>query len=172
MPVITVRIYPDLQSFHQGINFPDAPAEVLATAFGKDDFRMVSPNATGVDSSMLMKGVTHEYTHCVHLNIDYAPNNPRWLWEGVAMYESDWFFDPAEVYKMSNNTFPTFDSLGNGLEYMLGFVIIEAIKDQWGFNTIINLIKKRGDVQAVLKINQQAFEKIIYDRVREKYMSQ
>lgn len=170
MPATTVRIYPDLQSFHRGINFPDAPAEILATAFGKDDFRMVSPNVAGVDSAMLMKGVTHEFTHCVHLNIDYSPNNPRWLWEGVAMYEADWSFDPGEVYTMTNNKFPSLDSLGNGLEYMLGFVIIEAIKDQWGFDTVIELIKKRGDIQAVLKIDRQAFEKIIYDRIYEKYI--
>jgi hypothetical protein len=170
IPATTVRIYPDLQSFHRGINFPNAPAEILATAFGRDDIRMASPNATGVDSATLMKGVTHEFTHCVHLNIDYAPNNPRWLWEGVAMYEADWTFDPGEVYTMTNNKFPSLDSLGNGLEYMLGFVIIEAIIDQWGFDTVIELIKKRGDIQAVLKTDQQAFEKIIYDRIYEKYI--
>lgn len=102
--------------------------------------------------------------------MDYAPNNPRWLWEGVAMYEADWSFEAGEVYTMTNNKFPSLDSLGNGLEYMLGFVIIEAIKDQWEFDTVIGLIKKRGDVQAVLKIDQQTFEKIIYDRIYEKYI--
>jgi hypothetical protein len=53
---------------------------------------------------------------------------------------------------------------------MLGFVIIEAIKDQWGFDTVIELIKKRGDIQTALKTDQQAFEKIIYDRIYEKYI--
>jgi len=86
------------------------------------------------------------------------------------MYESDWFFDPAEVYRMNNNKFPSLDSLGNGMEYMLGFAIIEAIKEQWGFDTVVNLIRKRSNVQAVLKIGQQAFEKIIYDRIRKKYI--
>jgi len=170
LPVTTARIYPDITSFHQAINFPNAPAEVLATAFGKDDFRMVSPNTVGVDSVMLMNGVTHEFTHCVHLNIDYSPNNPRWLWEGVAMFESGWFFDPKEIDIIKNKNFPSLSALGNGMEYMLGYVIIEAIKDIWGFDTVISLIKKRGDVQAVLKLSADKFEEKIFEHIYKKYV--
>lgn len=170
LPVTHVRIYPDRAAFHQGINFPNAPAEVLATAFGKDDFRMVSPNAADIDSVMLMKGVTHEFTHCVHLNIDYSPNNPRWLWEGVAMYEASWFFEPAEFDFIKKKEFPPLASLGNGMEYMLGYVIIEAIKEIWGFDTVIGLIRKRGDVRAVLQIDQKLFEEKIYDHIYKKYV--
>jgi hypothetical protein len=170
IPVTVVRIYPDQASFHQGINFPNAPAEVLATAFGKNDFRMVSPNASNVDSGMLMKGVTHEFTHCVHLNIDYSPNNPRWLWEGVAMFESGWFFDPAEIDIIKNKNFPRLSALNNGMEYMLGYVIIEAISTIWGFDTVIGLIKKRGDVQAVLKLNQAQFEEKIFEAIYKRYI--
>jgi len=170
LPVTTVRIYPDIAGFHQAINFPNAPAEVLATAFGKDDFRMVSPNTAGVDSVMLMNGVTHEFTHCVHLNIDYSPNNPRWLWEGVAMYESGWFFDPKEIDIIKNKKIPSLSALGNGIEYMLGYVVIEAIKDIWGFDTVISLIKNRGDVQAVLKLSANKFEEKIFEHIYKKYV--
>jgi hypothetical protein len=168
--VVTVRIYPDIKSFHQGINFPNAPEMVLATAFGKDDIRMVSPDATGADSSMLMQGLTHEFTHCVHLNIDYAPNNPRWLWEGLAMFESGWFFHPKEIDIIKNKNFPQLATLGNGMEYMLGYVIIEAIKDIWGFDTVIELVKKRGNVQAVLKLNEKEFEEKIFQHIYNKYL--
>ena len=170
IPVTTVRIYPDLKSFQQGINFPGAPSSVLATAFGKSDFRMVSPNVPGLDSLMLMNGVTHEFTHCVHLNIDYSPNNPRWLWEGVAMYEADWFFDPKEIEEVKNKQYPKLATLNNGMEYMLGYVIIEAIRDIWGFDAVINLIKHRGDAQTVLKINEAQFEKEIFDHIYKKYI--
>lgn len=170
IPVTTVRIYPDLASFHQGINFPNAPENILATAFGKSDFRMVSPTVKGLDSLMLINGVTHEFTHCVHLNIDYSPNNPRWLWEGVAMFESGWFFDPAEIDIIRNKNFPPFAALNNGMEYMLGYVIIEAIKDIWGFDMVIRLIKKRGDVQAVLQLKQDKFEEKIFDHIYQKYI--
>jgi hypothetical protein len=170
IPTTTVRIYPDLISFHQGINFPNAPENVLATAFGKSDFRMVSPNSKGLDSLMLMNGVTHEFTHCVHLNVDYSPNNPRWLWEGVAMFEADWFFDPKEIDIIKNKNFPSLTALNNGMEYMLGYVIIEAIKELWGFETVIQLIKKRGNVQAVLKLNQKMFEEKIFGYIYNKYI--
>lgn len=171
MPVTVVRIYPDLPAFHQGINFPNAPENILATAFGKNDIRMVSPNYTGMDTSMLMQGLTHEFTHCVHLNIDYSPNNPRWLWEGIAMFESDWFFDPKEIDIIKNKEFPKLNALNNGLEYMLGYVIIEAIRDIWGFDKVIALIKKRGNVQAVLNMSTEKFEEKIFHHIYKKYIT-
>ncbi len=170
LPTTVVRIYPDLQSFHKGINFPNAPNNLLATAFGKDDFRMASPKSVGADSSFLYKGMAHEFTHCVHLNIDYSPNNPRWLWEGVAMYEANWFLDPKEISAIRHKKFPHLASLDNGMEYTLGFVIIEAINDIWGFETIIKLIKKKGDSFAVLQIREKEFEKKIFDHIYGKYI--
>ncbi len=170
LPITNVRIYPDLKSFHSGINFPDAPDQVMATAFGKNDFRMVSPNYEGIDTAMLMKHAVHEFTHCVHLNIVYAPNNPRWLWEGVAMYEADWFLDPKEIDIIRAKQFPKLSSLNNGMEYMLGYVIIEAVKNIWGFDKVLDLIKKKGDVQAVLQLNENEFEKKVFEHIYQKYI--
>jgi hypothetical protein len=130
---------------------------------------MTSPGSKGIDSLMLMKGVTHEFTHCVHLNIDYSPNNPRWLWEGVAMFEANWFLDPRETAIIRNRQYPQLASLNNGMEYELGYVIIEAIKDIWGFDAVINLIKKRGDVQAVLNLTEKDFEQKVFDQIYKKY---
>jgi hypothetical protein len=171
MPHVTVRIYPDLKSFHKGINFPDAPDQALATAFGKDDIRMVSPNNAGPEAWMLAYVAPHEFTHCVHLNIDYAPNNPKWLWEGVAQYEARWFFNPAELDFIREKRFPPFSELNNGMDYMLGYVIIEAVKDMWGFDSVIALIKSRGDVQNALKIDQKLFEERVYGQIFKKYIT-
>jgi len=171
LPVVTVRIYPTAKSFHDGINFPDAPPNILATAFGKTDARMISPHAVSAEEgAMVTHHIAHEFVHCVHLNIDYAPNNPRWLWEGIAMYESGWFMNPAELDAIKNKTFPPLMSLNNGLEYELGYVILEAIYDLWGFNTIIDLIKKRGDTNACLQVNQEEFDRQVYDRIYQKYV--
>ncbi|HET6541431.1 MAG TPA: hypothetical protein VFG46_13165 [Chryseolinea sp.] len=170
IPLVTVRIYPDLESFHRGINFPGAPDQVLATAFGKDDIRMVSPRNAGPERWMLAYAAPHEFTHCVHLNVDYSPNNPKWLWEGVAQYEARWFFDPNELESIKKKEFPSLASLDQGMEYMLGFVVIEAIKDLWGFDTVINLIKNHGDVQKVLNIDQIKFEEKIFERIYSKYV--
>jgi len=168
LPVTRVKIYPDMKSFHLSINQPDAPDQVMATAFGKDEFRMVSPTKGGEE---MMKFISHEFTHCVHLNIDYSPNNPRWLWEGVAMYESGWFMDPKEIDDIKNKNYPPLKTLGNGMEYMLGYVIIEAIKDLWGFDTVIGLIKHQGNIQQVLNITEEEFEKKVFDRIHKKYIT-
>ena len=58
------------------------------------------------------------------------------------------------------------------MEYMLGFVVIEAIKDLWGFDTVISLIKNQGDVQKVLNIDQRAFEEKIFERIYSKYVAE
>jgi hypothetical protein len=166
-----VRIYPNVKSFHAGINFPGAPDYLLATAFGKDDFRMPSPHSVSREDSLtLIKYVAHEFMHCVHLNIDYAPNNPRWLWEGIANFEAGWFFDPKEIEVIKNKQFPPFATLSNELPEVLGYVIIEAIKDIWGFDAVIGLIKKRGDTQAILQISQTQFEEKIYNHIYQKYI--
>jgi hypothetical protein len=170
IPIVTVRIYPELKSFHKGINFPDAPDQVLATAFGTNDIRMVSPNNAGPESWMLEFAAPHEFTHVVHLNINYSPNNPRWLWEGVAQYEAGWFFNPADLEIIRKKEFPSLNDLNNGMEYMLGFVIIEAIKDLWGFDTVISLIKNQGDVKKVIQIDEKSFEEKIFEHVYKKYI--
>lgn len=171
MPRVTVRIYPGLESFHKGINFPGAPNNILATAFGKDDLRMVSPENAGPEGWMLSHVAPHEFTHCVHLNIDYAPNNPTWLWEGLAQYEAQWFFNPADLEFIRNKEFPSFVDLHSGLDYMLGYVIIEAIKDIWGFDTVLSLLKSRGDTELVLNRDQKSFERKIYEHIYAKYVA-
>jgi hypothetical protein len=170
IPNVSVRIYPDLKSFHNGINFPGAPDQVLATAFGKDDIRMVSPNNAGPERWMLAHFAQHEFTHCVHLNIDYSPNNPRWLWEGVAQFEAKWFFDPKDLEFMKRKEYPHLVDLNGGVEYMLGFVLIEAIRDLWGFDAVINLVKNQGNVKTVLKINENEFEEKVFEHIFEKYV--
>jgi hypothetical protein len=56
------------------------------------------------------------------------------------------------------------------MEYMLGFALIEAIKDIWGFDAVISLIKNRGDVQKVLSINESQFEEKVFGHIYEKYV--
>src|SRR5688572_15842560 len=166
LPPTRVKIYHDLKTFHLSINQPDAPPQVMDTAFGKDEFRMVSPSQAGAE---ILPFISHEFIHCVHLNIDYSPNNPRWLWEGVAMYESGWFMDPKETDIIKNKQYPSLNSLSNGMEYSLGYVIIEAIKDLWNFDTVIGLIKHRGNVEKTVQLTQAEFDKKVFDQIYNKY---
>jgi hypothetical protein len=54
---------------------------------------------------------------------------------------------------------------------MLGYVIIEAIKEVWGMDAVIGLIKNRGDVPKVLGLTNAAFERQVFDRIYNKYIA-
>jgi hypothetical protein len=132
---------------------------------------MVSPRNAGQEGWMLSHVAPHEFTHCVHLNIDYAPNNPTWLWEGLAQYEAPWFFNPADLEFIRKKEFPSFADFHSGLDYTLGYVIIEAIKDLWGFDTVLSLLKSRGNAEHTLNIDQKSFERKIYEYIYAKYVA-
>jgi uncharacterized protein YlzI (FlbEa/FlbD family) len=78
---------------------------------------------------------------------------------------------PGQLEFMKNKDYPSFNELKNGQEYFLGYVIIEAIKEIWGFDTVIQLIKNRGNVMKVLKLSQKEFENQIYDKIHSKYLN-
>lgn len=61
----------------------------------------------------------------------------------IFKFESGWFIDPKAVDVIKNKNFPPFAALYNGLEYELGYVSVEAIKDIWGFDVVVGLIPRR-----------------------------
>ena len=50
---------------------------------------VAEPRPRGVRSSGMVSHLVHEFAHCVSLQVNpRIANNPRWLWESVAIYES------------------------------------------------------------------------------------
>lgn len=88
---IDVLIYPDLKTFHNAINYPDAPDWVVGAA-SKNELKMVSPLNPGSEHSYesLMKAIVHELAHTVVLNFrkQGLVGLPNWLNEGYAYYEA------------------------------------------------------------------------------------
>ena len=105
----------------------------------------------------------HEFAHVVTLNINHnISNNPRWLWEAVAVYEAKEFFEPASLSYMSPGI-PTLDQLDVAYDqgfwvYQVGYVLIEYVVETWGMDTVIALIRAHGDVAGVLGITVAEFE--------------
>ena len=67
--------------------------------------------------------------HSVTLRVNPAfANNPRWLWESIALYEARQFVDPRGLSFMASGQPPTFDQL-SAIEdtriYDVGHVIAE-----------------------------------------------
>lgn len=58
------------------------------------------------------RNATHEFCHAVSLYVNPGfANNPRWLWESVALYENREFVDPRSLDYLVRGTPPTLQQL-------------------------------------------------------------
>ncbi|MDP5138723.1 hypothetical protein ORJ04_22510 [Rheinheimera baltica] len=82
-------------------------------------------------------GVVHEYTHLVTLALNPSfNNNPRWLWEATAIYESGRPPIPniSSLKCFSEESFPTIGSLEQHPFniYKVGYFLADFIVSKWG----------------------------------------
>jgi hypothetical protein len=120
----------------------------------------------------------HEFCHVVSLAVNPAiANNPRWLWETVALYENGQFVDPATLEFMRSGRFPTLATLSadysaNQQVYQVGYVLGEFIVSTWGMDSLIALIRANGSLESVLQLTPDAFEQRWYAWLRARYLAQ
>jgi hypothetical protein len=120
----------------------------------------------------------HEFAHSMSLRINSSfANNPRWLWEAVAIYESGEFKDPTKFSYLKNGDYPTIAELDEGFNtstyqiYDVGYLITEFILNKWGSDKLNQLIKKNGNLQSVLGISTTEFGSQWEQFVKQKYFS-
>ena len=90
LPTVAVRLHANRSSLLTALNMPNAPSWVIGSVTGPATVHLLSPNSPELPASQSfasMLGVmVHEFAHAVTLNVNPASgNNPRWLWEGVAI---------------------------------------------------------------------------------------
>ena len=90
-------------------------------------------------------------------------NNPRWLWEAVALFENQEFVQPRTVSYLARGAYPTLQQLNADPNasrqiYDVGYVLGEFIVSQWGRAAFLQLIRTNGDLPGVLGISTPAFE--------------
>lgn len=178
LPIINIQFYSNQSALHQTLNLPNSPAWLVGAATARDQIHMMSLNAPNLNRAFdeMLTILVHEFTHCVTLNI--APrsgNNPRWLWEGVALYEAGQFVHPVGIPYLVNGNPPTLAGLNTNWQmntqiYDVGYLLVEYIVETWGKPQLVSLIKAYGDIQAVLGISVAAFETSWYEFVRNKYL--
>jgi hypothetical protein len=117
----------------------------------------------------------HEFAHVVSIGVNASiPNNPRWLWETVALYENHEFVDPTTPAYMRAGSYPTLVDL-NAMDladsrvYQVGFVLADYIVQTWGQDGLVRLIQVNGDVSAAFGITTPAFESGWHAFLHEKY---
>jgi hypothetical protein len=117
----------------------------------------------------------HEFAHCatLHLNPRIA-NDPVWLWEAVALYESEMLFQPSTIPCLATRNFPTLaqlDQRGTPCSiYDVGYTIAELVVERWGLEALRQLIASNGDTRSVLGLSATEFEAAWYAFLEERYL--
>jgi hypothetical protein len=163
LPRITVRFYPDLESFRAATGW-----DAWGLIQGPNAFLMVASPFRPVI-------VVHEFAHCVSLHLNGTiDNNPTWLWEAVAVYEARDFIHPQSITCLANRQFPSLSQLnqrGGPCDiYRVGYTLSEYIVDGWGLPGLRDLIVANGDVAGVLGLSVAEFVAGWQRFVEERYL--
>lgn len=176
MPAVDVTLHADQAALQAAVRPIVGPIPSFATGLvtSPTQIHMVSPNAPGTGSySRMVSNLVHEFAHCVSLRVrpDFA-NNPRWLWESVAIYEARQRVDLGSVSYMAAHAPPSFaalDSIADTRVYDVGYSIGEFVVERWGGEALAALVAARGDTAAVLGLPLADFEREWFAFVRERY---
>ena len=117
--------------------------------------------------------VRHEFCHVASLwlNPGFA-NNPRWLWETVALYEAGQLVDPRTLPYMRNHRPPALselDRIDNPAIYEVGGLIGQFIVETWGSEALRDLVRAGGRLETVLGVDGARFVNDWFEYVRRRY---
>jgi hypothetical protein len=153
---VTVTLYADRAALQEAVRpvVGTLPSFASGLVTGPDQIHILSPNLVNVWTyDRAVTSIVHEFAHTVTLRVNPTfANNPRWLWESVALYEAGQFVDPRGLSYMTSGQPPTFDQL-SAIEdtrvYDVGYVIAEFIVATWGEPGLIALVRQNGNPAAV-----------------------
>jgi hypothetical protein len=152
----------------------ELPPFATGLVTGADAIHILSPRLAAVWSyENGVENIAHELAHCVSLVINpRIANNPRWLWESVALYEAGQFVHPRTLPYLAGGAGLTLESLNtfdHTRVYDVGYVIAEFIVSRWGLDGLIALIASNGNLAAVTGLNAAEFESAWRTFVRSRY---
>jgi hypothetical protein len=171
---VSIHYYTDTENFRKAMNFgPKVPAWVNGITHPDSAIHMLSPNVPTEDYQTTIRGTIHEFAHCVsgHIN-PTIPNKPRWLWEAVAIYESNQTSDPRNLTYLISQKPPTLNELNDLSKpyvYEVGYFIAEYLVEIKGSDVLNALIKNNGNIQQTLNMNDEEFTKQWFAFVKKKY---
>ncbi|OGU61749.1 MAG: hypothetical protein A2V66_05185 [Ignavibacteria bacterium RBG_13_36_8] len=166
MPQVTVRIWAQAHSN----DFYDAMQVTIGQIYlGATGYTPLATEMRLLYNPISATEAVHEFAHLVSIALkSNISNNPRWLWEAIAQYESR-MFDPSSLWQPSDLNWPGFTALNqynSYLPYLWGYFISSFIIDQWGDDGFINIIRANGDVQRTFGMSEQEFGSMVENYVR------
>ena len=81
-----------------------SPIAFASHASAPFTFRYAALDAASVAATgaAVVVAIVHEFAHCASMRVNPAiANNPRWLWETVALYEAGQIVDPRTLPYMT-----------------------------------------------------------------------
>lgn len=175
MPTVQVNFYSNIEDLKEAVKEvePNLPDFAIGLAISVSEIHMLSPNHKGLDFQFMVSNTIHEFAHCVSLNINpNFANNPRWLWESVAQFESKQQMNPKSLPYLVGENPPSLEELSqftNTYIYEVGYFIAEYLVVTKGEKVLNELILNYGDIQATLEMNEEEFTKAWFDFVKVKY---
>jgi hypothetical protein len=167
---ITVQIWQDEATFNAVLDrFFGVHYQATGYVTGSDELRVLAVPQLDVN-------VVHEFCHAISLSASSTfANNPRWLWETVALYENGELVPPRTLDYLVRGAYPSLNELNadpnSGRQvYDLGYVVGEFIVARWGRSGLLDLIRAHGDVSAAFAVTTGVFETEMYGWIRAKYL--
>ncbi|NQZ74734.1 MAG: hypothetical protein HRT61_01275 [Ekhidna sp.] len=178
-PKTTIRIYPNLETYHNAVLTPGAPQWQMGRAWDTNEIRMLSTVVAKeimgeIDDTAEL--ILHEFIHCIHLSMIPDTQNPvGWLWEGIATYKGccKWINSPYEHKGLKKRKKITLKSIDKDrtfeLKYVLGYFLIEYIEQTFGWDSVLDLIRTNGDIAQSLGLSVKDFERDFNDYLAQNY---
>lgn len=169
LPVMTVRIWQDESTyFNELVRYFGVRYQAAGYITGPAELRVLAV-------PQLATNVVHEFVHAATLAVNPAfANNPRWLWETVALYENGERVDPRSLDYLVRGAFPTLQQLNADPNagrqiYELGYLLGEFIVTRWGRAAFVELIRTNANLPSVLGLSPPEFEAAWQAFVRLRY---
>jgi hypothetical protein len=173
IPKVNVQIWNDETHFQN-----DMKRDLGVNYWGSTGYVYNRTTVRVLNRNNLPQTVLHEFAHIVSLHVNSSfGNNPRWLWEAVALYEAGDFVHPRNISYLAAGNFPTLEELntdfnqGNQKIYSVGYLISEYIVAKWGKSKFVQLIKTNANISTTLGITTGQFESVWKEFVTRKYLS-
>jgi hypothetical protein len=164
MPAVRVTFYSTHAELAQAVRpfVGQIPPWATGLATSSRDMHLLSMTPRTPDQiSSLGVSVVHEFAHCATLHLkSNSGNNPRWLWESVALYNANQRGDSGRIATILSGVPPTLESL-NSFEttqiYDVGYLLAKFIVERKGDAALRELVLSTGDTQAVLGLTSGGF---------------
>jgi hypothetical protein len=176
MPPVTVTLYPDVEALRAGVAplVGTIPPFASGLVSGSSAIHVLSPRSPAWGAGQGVTAIVHEFAHCASLVANPAmANNPRWLWESVALYEAGQVVDPRTLPYMTAGTPPTLAELSRIEDtriYEVGGLIGAFVVETWGRDGLRALVRS-GSVQATLGVDEAEFAARWQAFARQRYAS-